>query len=123
MSDLNNNIRSNWITKILGFLLLLFIVIPVGPILGMPLAPINYLFILIFIRVIQFSQIIFNKLNISILIIIFSMFAYLLLSSYLNYFKFGEHNFPLGSYKHFLSILFFLTFNNDTLKEANGSPK
>ena len=98
--------------RVLGFLLLFLYIIPIGVLPGTPVAPVNYLFLVIVFNLLYNINRLKYKITKPVIIILITTLLYLLLSTYLFYYKTGKYDIPVNSYRFFLVIIFFLNIDN-----------
>ena len=98
--------------RVLGFLLLFLYVIPIGVFPGTPFAPVNYLFLIIVFNLLLNINRLKNKFTKPVINILITTLLYLLLSTYLTYYRLGEYDAPVNSYRFFLVIIFFLSIDD-----------
>jgi len=104
--------RSAFLNMILAIFTLFLLIIPVGVIPGTIVAPINYLMVILLIRLLLSIKIISNRLSRDLFIILICYFIYFILSSYFSYLKNGYYLEIYKNYRFFIIVPFFLLIDN-----------
>jgi len=94
------------------FLIIVLNFIPIGKSSIFPIAPINLVFLFVFLYVGFESKHLFGGLNKNVLVILFTYILYNILVAFLHLYKYGESLDIFPIYKTILTLLAFLTIRN-----------